>query len=278
MPDVTGQRLDVALSDIDRAGHDKDDIEVLGGGMFGVIDESNWQVCDQDPAAGTAIDAKPRLTVDRSCELEEAPEESDAAEETSVEVPGLKGLSVAEAKQALRDVGLRIGEITRQFSAQDAGTVLNQAVAVGTASEPGAIVPLVVAMPFPKVPSVVGKSASSATSLLKAAGFKVTTSKELRTSGTSGVVLSQSARGGERLKPGSEVHLVISNVVAPVVSSGGGGGSCTPGYSTCLAPAEDYDCAGGSGDGPKYTGYVEVTGSDPYGLDSDGDGIACENG
>jgi len=30
-------------------------------------------------------------------------------------------------------------------------------------------------------------------------------------------------------------------------------GSCTPGYSPCLPPAEDYDCAGGSGNGPKYT-------------------------
>jgi TolA-binding protein len=53
--------------------------------------------------------------------------------------------------------------------------------------------------------------------------------------------------------------------------------NCTDGYSPCLAPASDYDCAGGSGDGPKYTGYVTVTGSDPYGLDSDGDGSGCES-
>lgn len=59
--------------------------------------------------------------------------------------------------------------------------------------------------------------------------------------------------------------------------SGGGGGSCTPGYSPCLPPASDYDCAGGSGDGPKYvSGPVYVTGDDPYDLDSDGDGVGCE--
>ena len=52
--------------------------------------------------------------------------------------------------------------------------------------------------------------------------------------------------------------------------------SCTPGYSPCLAPASDYDCEGGSGDGPSYTGFVEVSGSDPYGLDADGDGLGCE--
>jgi hypothetical protein len=56
----------------------------------------------------------------------------------------------------------------------------------------------------------------------------------------------------------------------------GGSRNCTPGYSPCLAPASDYDCRSGSGDGPKYTGPVRVTGSDPYDLDRDGDGKACE--
>lgn len=51
---------------------------------------------------------------------------------------------------------------------------------------------------------------------------------------------------------------------------------CTPGYSPCLPPAYDYDCRGGSGNGPAYTGRVYVTGPDIYGLDRDGDGIGCE--
>jgi hypothetical protein len=56
-----------------------------------------------------------------------------------------------------------------------------------------------------------------------------------------------------------------------------GPNNCMEGYSGCLSRASDYDCAGGGGDGPKYaTGPIEVTGSDPYGLDADGDGIACE--
>jgi hypothetical protein len=36
------------------------------------------------------------------------------------------------------------------------------------------------------------------------------------------------------------------------------------------------DCAGGSGNGPAYTGRVRVIGRDIYGLDRDHDGIACE--
>ena len=52
---------------------------------------------------------------------------------------------------------------------------------------------------------------------------------------------------------------------------------CNPNYSGCLKPyASDYDCAGGSGDGPYYTGPVRVLGYDQYRLDRDYDGWACE--
>src|SRR4051812_12294491 len=67
MPDVTGKKLDIATSAIKDAGFE-DEVKVDGGGVFGVIDESNWQVCDQSPVAGEAVSDAPRLTVDRSCE------------------------------------------------------------------------------------------------------------------------------------------------------------------------------------------------------------------
>jgi hypothetical protein len=53
---------------------------------------------------------------------------------------------------------------------------------------------------------------------------------------------------------------------------------CHPNYQgACLDPdSADYDCQGGSGDGPDYTGPVRVVGADPYDLDRDGDGAACE--
>jgi hypothetical protein len=58
----------------------------------------------------------------------------------------------------------------------------------------------------------------------------------------------------------------------------GGGGGCDPNYAgACLRPdASDYDCEGGSGDGPYYTGEVRVVGDDHYDLDRDGDGVACD--
>ena len=53
---------------------------------------------------------------------------------------------------------------------------------------------------------------------------------------------------------------------------------CHPSYKgACLDPyASDYDCVGGSGNGPKYTGLVRVVGPDVFRLDADGDGYGCE--
>jgi hypothetical protein len=85
---------------------------------------------------------------------------------------------------------------------------------------------------------------------------------------------------------GIELHPVLgysgscSRAPRPV-PTGGPGANCTPGYSPCLPEGpSDYDCYGGGGDGPAYTqpGVVyTVTGSDPYRLDTDGDGLGCES-
>ena len=71
-----------------------------------------------------------------------------------------------------------------------------------------------------------------------------------------------------------------SKVIRFQYRAGGGspGRSCDPNYAgACLDPnSYDYDCAGGSGDGPDYTGQVQVVGDDHHDLDRDGDGIACD--
>ena len=56
-----------------------------------------------------------------------------------------------------------------------------------------------------------------------------------------------------------------------VGGGGGGGGNCAPGYTPCIPPyPPDLDC----GD---LSGPIQVRGSDPHGLDADGDGVACES-
>jgi hypothetical protein len=56
--------------------------------------------------------------------------------------------------------------------------------------------------------------------------------------------------------------------------------NCDPAYpDACLHDGiGDYDCAGGSGNGPNYVdGPVTVRAPDPFGLDSDNDGVGCES-
>lgn len=81
---------------------------------------------------------------------------------------------------------------------------------------------------------------------------------------------------------GGRVRIRKSQCPRPKPPSPGGGrepgGPDCQGYSPCLTPGADVDCAGGSGNGPRYVrGPVSVRGSDPYGLDSDGDGVGCES-
>jgi hypothetical protein len=84
---------------------------------------------------------------------------------------------------------------------------------------------------------------------------------------------------------GIELHLVLNFQgdchKASTGGGGGGGGTCTPGYSPCLVyhGGADYDSYGQGGNGPYYTqpGVVyRVTGSDPYRLDGNNNGLGCE--
>lgn len=57
---------------------------------------------------------------------------------------------------------------------------------------------------------------------------------------------------------------------APAPTPAPAGGACAPGYTPCVPPfPPDVDC--GDVEGP-----IQVTGTDPHGLDGEGDGIACE--
>lgn len=63
VPDVEGERLDVAQELLDDAGLG---YEVIGGGALGVIVRRNWQVCEQRPRAGKVAKSV-ELHVGRSC-------------------------------------------------------------------------------------------------------------------------------------------------------------------------------------------------------------------
>lgn len=112
--------------------------------------------------------------------------------------------------------------------------------------------------------------------------------KEIRTTGVNGtrkltykvtsvngVQTAKELVGSEVSKqPRTQVTAVGTKVDEPTSGSSG----CDPNYSGCVPIASDVDCSGGSGNGPAYVaGPIRVIGNDIYGLDRDGDGIACED-
>jgi hypothetical protein len=75
--------------------------------------------------------------------------------------------------------------------------------------------------------------------------------------------------------------VLVLSLCAVAASSAPAGAKqkCDPNYKgRCLKPnVKDYDCAGGSGNGPYYvSGPFRSVGNDHYRLDADHDGIACE--
>lgn len=70
------------------------------------------------------------------------------------------------------------------------------------------------------------------------------------------------------------IAAVATGVAVAAACSNGCAG---PGYRPMSAQLTDYDCQGGSGDGPHYVkGPVWVGADDLYRLDADGDGWGCE--
>ena len=192
-----------------------------------------------------------------------------------VRVPDVVGIRLANGQRQLERVDLSV-VVAERYSSQATGTILDQSERAGSKVEEGNTIKLTVAKSFPRVPNLMGRSLDYARRTLKDQGFDVRVVHET-SSQRKDSVIRMSPSPGTEARPGRTVTIIVAKPApAPPSTGGSGGGSCTPGYSPCLPPASDYDCAGGSGDGPKYTGTVTVTGSDPYGLDSDNDGVGCE--
>ncbi len=205
---------------------------------------------------------------------------SQSPEPEQVRVPDIVGLNSGAATKKLEKLGLAVGSVTKNFSHQPPGTVLHLSIHVGGQVDEGTSISLVVAKPYPTVPSVVGMSVQQATAKLKAAGYAVSVTKQPSSLAT-GTVISVSPSSGTDLLPGKTVKLVVAKKIPePTQTATPTQPDCTPGFSPCLPMGpSDYDCSGGSGDGPAYTKpgvTYRVTGSDPYGLDSDNDGYGCE--
>jgi beta-lactam-binding protein with PASTA domain len=101
MPQVVGKRLDVAKSDLKAAGLEEKKIEIVGGGALGVISESSWTVCDQDPEPATKGAEQARLIVDRACGAEDTAQGiSPTASSPSAASPTVTSTATGEVGEA----------------------------------------------------------------------------------------------------------------------------------------------------------------------------------
>ena len=179
-------------------------------------------------------------------------------------VPDVQGNRESSAERELRRAELT-ADTSSRYSNQPVGTVLVQRPVAGRQVDEGSTVSLVVAKAFPRVPNVMRKKLSSARRLLKRGGFDVRVVKQPSTA-AEGSVTWQNPSGGTRARPGRTVTIGIATPTTD--------GSRT---DDDLRVRSDYDCAGGTGDGPGYVyGSVRIVGADQYDLDADNDGVGCE--
>lgn len=92
-----------------------------------------------------------------------------------VSVPTVVGSAGDDARAAITGAGLRVGEISREYSAQAVDTVLGQSPAAETSVDEGTTVALTLAADTPQgaPPNVVGQDADSARQSLEEQGYTV---------------------------------------------------------------------------------------------------------
>ncbi|WP_405799921.1 PASTA domain-containing protein [Streptomyces sp. NBC_01506] len=130
-----------------------------------------------------------------------------------VRVPDLAGRSLADAKDALKKIGLAPGVVTRSFDEQtDQGDIIRSQPKAGTELRPDAGVALVVSKGRPvHMPDVTGRSEDEATASLEDAGLDVKIAAErVNSAEDAGTVAKQSAGEGSKLARGDTVTLTIS--------------------------------------------------------------------
>ncbi len=196
-PDVVGLSQAQANVDIVAAGlavgtavQQNDDVTPAG------------DVVIQEPVAGTML--APGQAVDLVISLGPA----------VTPVPGVVGLSEAQAGDAITTTGLVIGTVTRQSDdTVPAGNIIAQDPTAGTLLTPGSAVDLVISLGPPTVPApnVVGLSQAQAIADIVGAGLVVgTVNQQSDNAVPAGDVISQDPISGTMVVQGSAIDLLVS--------------------------------------------------------------------
>lgn len=131
----------------------------------------------------------------------------------AIEVPGLVGNTVEDARQRLRGVGLTLEEAAEiPDGTLSEGVIVAQTPLAGQALRPGAAIQVAVSAgpPRVRVPNLLGFEQGAAVAILQRAGFTVERSEEIADEPPGRVARIQPAPGSELRVPAT-VLLVISS-------------------------------------------------------------------
>ena len=162
------------------------------------------------------------LEVPKGAVLEQSPASGELEEGSTVELtlssgppkvqlPSLVGLSLEEAAEKLADKDLFQGDVTKEFSLEEEGTVIDQDPVDGKLVI-GTEVHLVVSKgPQPlEVPDVAGMAAAKAAAALKDAGFKPLLVDAYSDEIDEGDVISTSPGAADVVGEGSDIEVYVS--------------------------------------------------------------------
>ncbi|MFD4701712.1 Stk1 family PASTA domain-containing Ser/Thr kinase [Streptomyces niveus] len=195
VPSLLGQTEQVAKKRLTDAGLDAK----VGHDFSNTFERGTVMRTDPEPRSRIRGNGSVTLVISRGPEI--------------VRVPDLTGKSLADAKDALKKVGLAPGVITRSFDEETAqGGIIRSQPKAGTELRPDAGVALVVSKGRPvHMPDVTGQSEEEATASLEDAGLDVKIAAErVNSPEDAGSVAEQSAKEGSRLARGDTVTLTIS--------------------------------------------------------------------
>ncbi|MFD4034934.1 Stk1 family PASTA domain-containing Ser/Thr kinase [Streptomyces sp. NPDC058637] len=196
VPSLLGQTQNAAEGRLSDAGLDLKGVERAYSDTV-----KRGTVISSDPGSGERIRGNDavKLVVSRGPEI--------------VKVPDVEGLSVPDARRALKEAGLEQGMVTREFDEEVVrGDVIRTDPAVDTERHAGSAVALVVSKGSPvDVPDVTGLNAEDATAALDEAGLKAKVLPgRVDSPEVAGDVAEQSPGSDQEAAEGDTVELTLS--------------------------------------------------------------------
>ena len=202
VPDVTGNRLDTAISLLRDDGYSVSEVKHVNRPVQRdvVLEQNPSGETDRDCALLGWFCSKPdvQLTV------------SDGPGKT--EVPDVSGDPADEAQQTLEDAGFDVTATDQSSADVEAGIVIDTDPAAGESVQAGSEITMYVSSGVKQVavPPLVGLTLGTAAQRIAAKGLEYNSTEE-ESDRPAGEVISQSPDAGTKVDPGSTIEMVVSS-------------------------------------------------------------------